>query len=114
MFCLKFFCSLAIFSFIIGSSPHLVSADENQFLIVLKDHKFSPAELKIPAHKKIKIIVENQDPSPEEFESYDLNREKVVSANGKITVFIGPLKPGTYAFFGDFHPDSARGVIIAE
>jgi plastocyanin len=110
----KFFYSLIIVGFVIGSFPHRVAADENPLVIVIKDHKFSPAELRIPANKKVKIIVENQDATPEEFESFELNREKVVSGNGKITVFIGPLKPGTYKYFGDFHQDTAQGTIIAE
>ena len=110
----SFCCSLVIVILAIGICPHLALAQENQFGIVIKDHKFSPVELKVPANKKIKLIIENHDPTPEEFESYDFNREKVVSGNGKITVFIGPLKPGTYKYFGDFHMDSAQGVIIAE
>ena len=90
------------------------SADEEIYAVSIKDHQFSPAELKIPANSKVKIIVENQDQTAEEFESYDLNREKVVTGNGKITIFIGPLKSGTYKYFGEFHKDSAQGVIIVE
>ena len=58
--------------------------------------------------------MENQDPTPEEFESYDLNREKIVKGNAKITLFIGPLPPGVYAYFGEFNPETAQGKIIAE
>jgi Cupredoxin-like domain len=50
----------------------------------------------------------------QEFESYELNREKVVAAKSKITVYVGPLEPGRYPFFGDFHKDSANGVLIAK
>ena len=89
-------------------------AEQKVFLITIKDHKFSPAELTIPARQKIKLLIENQDLTPEEFESYDLNREKVVTAQGKIIVFIGPLKPGVYKYFGDFHQDTAQGIIIAQ
>ena len=86
----------------------------DEYKIVIKDHQFSPEPLVIPADQKIKLIVENQDPTVEEFESYDLNREKVVAGRGKIILFVGPLKSGTYKYFGEFHRDTARGEIIAE
>ena len=89
-------------------------AEDQSYVITIKDHEFSPKELKVPAHQKIKIVVDNQDSTVEEFESYDLNREKLVMGHGKITVFIGPLKPGTYKYFGEFHQATAQGVIIAE
>ncbi len=84
------------------------------FKIVIKDHQFDPPELVVPTQKKIKILVENQDPSAEEFESYDLNREKVIAGNSKATIFIGPLKPGTYKYFGEFNPKTAQGAIVAK
>ena len=89
-------------------------AEEPVYKLVIKDHKFSPEELTLSTNIKVRIIVENQDPTAEEFESYDLNREKVVAANGKITLFVGPLKPGVYKYFGDFHPQTAQGRIVAE
>lgn len=84
------------------------------YVIQIKDHKFSPAELVVPAGVKLKLQIVNLDSSPEEFESYDLNREKVVAGGRKITVFIGPLKPGKYSYFGEFHPETAQGLIIAK
>ena len=83
------------------------------YTIVIKNHQFDPAELTVPAGKKIKLVIDNQDPTPEEFESYDLNREKIVTGNGTISVFIGPLKPGEYKYFGEFHQDTAQGIIKA-
>ena len=93
---------------------HLGLAEEPVTKITIKDHKFSPEALTIPADTKVKILVENLDPTAEEFESYDLRREKVVSANGRIVVFVGPLKAGVYKYFGDFHPQTAQGRIVAE
>ncbi|MCZ6767272.1 MAG: cupredoxin domain-containing protein [bacterium] len=84
------------------------------YVIQIKDHQFSPVRIVVPAGEKIKLRIENLDPTPEEFESHDLNREKIVIGGGKITVYIGPLKPGTYKYFGEFHEDTARGVIIAK
>src|ERR1700759_1415874 len=59
--------------------------------LVIKDHKFDPAELSVPANTKIKLTVENRDTTPEEFESADLNREKVVTGGNSIIVYLGPL-----------------------
>lgn len=83
------------------------------YVIEIQDLHFHPDTLVVPAGKKIKLEIRNNDRTPEEFESYDLNREKVVTGGRSIKVFIGPLKPGTYRFFGDFHQDTAQGVIIA-
>jgi hypothetical protein len=90
------------------------AADPAQFTLVIKNHRFVPAELKVPAGQKIKLVVDNQDPTPEEFESYSLNREKIVAGKSKIIVTVGPLKPGKYEFFGEFNMDTAQGVLIAE
>src|SRR5437868_4105995 len=87
---------------------------EAEARLVIRGHKFEPAELTVPAGKKVKLVIENQDDTAEEFESYELNREKVVAAKGTITVYVGPLQPGRYPFFGDFHKDSAQGVLIAK
>lgn len=84
------------------------------YVIEIKDHKFSPAELVVPAGKKLKLQIVNLDSTPEEFESYDLNREKIVAGGRKIIVFIGPLKPGKYSYFGEFNPETAQGLIIAK
>jgi heme/copper-type cytochrome/quinol oxidase subunit 2 len=89
-------------------------ADEPEFALVIKDHRFEPAELRVPASQKVKLIVHNQDASPEEFESHELNREKVIAPGAKASIYIGPLKPGRYPFIGEFHEKTARGVIIAE
>ena len=89
-------------------------AADPAFKLTLRDHRFEPAELVVPAGQKIKLEVENQDATPEEFESYELNREKVVPAKATVVIFVGPLKPGRYPFFGDFNKDSAKGVLIAK
>jgi plastocyanin len=89
-------------------------AQEATYALVIRDHKFQPAEIEIPAGQKIALTVKNDDPTPEEFESIELRREKVVSGGDQITVYIGPLKAGRYEFFGDFNPTTARGHIIAK
>lgn len=91
-----------------------VAAQGPSYMLEIKDHKFHPTEMEIPAGQKIALIVKNNDATPEEFESTELRREKVVPGGDQITVYIGPLKPGKYEFFGDFNPKTARGQIIAK
>ncbi len=90
------------------------AADPAEFTIVIREHRFEPAELKVPANTKIKLIIKNEDDSAEEFESHELNREKIVAPKSAITVWVGPLEPGEYPFFGEFHMDTALGKLIAE
>jgi len=90
------------------------AAELPEYELLIKDHQFVPPELEIPAGVKVKLLVKNQDVTPEEFESYELNREKIVPGNSEITVYIGPLNPGTYGFFGDFHQDTAQGKLIVK
>ncbi len=89
------------------------SADP-ELAIVIKNHRFEPSEVKVPAGKRVKLIVHNQDSTPEEFESHSLKREKVIPGGAKATILIGPLKPGRYDFFGEYHEKTAKGVVIAE
>jgi hypothetical protein len=81
--------------------------------LTLKDHKFTPSEVNVPANQRFRIEVANQDTTPAEFESSDLRVEKIVVAGGKIAVMAGPLKPGTYGFFDDYNPDTAKGTLLA-
>jgi plastocyanin len=97
---------------LLGAFP--AAADDTDVQLVIRDHKFVPAEITVPARKKIKLVIENQDATAEEFESHELNREKVVPPKGKITIFVGPLEPGRYPFFGEFHKETAKGVLIAK
>jgi hypothetical protein len=97
---------------VLGAWP--AAAEDTDVRLVLREHKFVPAEITVPARKKIKLVIENQDATAEEFESYELNREKVVPPKGRVTIFVGPLEPGRYPFFGDFHKETAKGVLIAK
>jgi hypothetical protein len=95
--------------------PLLASAtDVPGYTLTLKDHRYQPAELHIPAHTRVKVELVNQDPSPEEFESDDFPAEKIVMPNSRISIFIGPFKPGRYRFYGDFHQPTAQGTLVVE
>jgi hypothetical protein len=91
-----------------------VLADKPVFKLEIRNHLFFPEVLVVPANTRIKLLVSNHDPSPEEFESYELNREKVIMGKRNAVIFIGPLLPGEYPFFGEFHPETALGTVIAE
>jgi len=82
--------------------------------LVIKDHRFDPAEVRVPAGTKVRLVVENKDATAEEFESHELNREKVIPGGSKASIFIGPLEPGRYPFFGEFNEATAQGVVVAE
>jgi len=84
------------------------------YTILIQGHRFEPEQLVIPAGQKVKIVIDNQDPTAEEFESYELNREKVIGGGKQVVIYVGPLKPGMYKYFGDFHSKSAQGVIVAQ
>lgn len=82
--------------------------------LVIKDHRFEPAELTVPAGKRVRLTVHNRDKTPEEFESHELNREKLIPGGSSASLYIGPLEPGRYPFFGEFNEATAKGVVIAK
>ncbi|MBS0512453.1 MAG: cupredoxin domain-containing protein [Proteobacteria bacterium] len=94
--------------------PALAVAAPPEVTLTIKDHRFQPEEVRVPAGQKVKLVIQNQDGTPEEFESHELNREKVIPGGATANVFIGPLQPGKYPFFGEFNEKTARGVVIAE
>jgi plastocyanin len=97
---------------LVGLAPGGARADD--LVVTIKDHKFSPAEIKVPANQRIEITVINDDATPEEFESKPMKVEKVIPGKSKGVVRFGPLKPGRYPFVGEFHESTAKGVVIAE
>lgn len=90
------------------------SSSDNVYEVHIKGHTFTPDELHVPAGQKIKLVVHNDDPTPEEFESDDFRREKIIAGNSKATIHVGPLKAGKYHFFGEFNLDKANGYLYAE
>lgn len=109
---LKYIKIIFIFAlWLIGLGSALAAPE---FKMEIKNHLFFPAELTIPADTKVKLRIFNRDDTNEEFESYDLNREKVIMGNSQTVIFVGPLKPGVYEFFGEFYPKTAQGKIYVE
>src|SRR5262249_47937153 len=89
-------------------------ARADDYVLTLKDHLFTPTEIKVPANQRVMITVINDDATPEEFDSSALKVEKVIAGKSKAVVRIGPLKPGTYAFIGEYNEATAKGIVIAE
>ena len=96
------------------STAAVVHADDTEMALVIKNHRFEPTELKVAANQRVKLVVHNQDSTPEEFESHSLNREKLIPGGAKVTIFIGPLKSGRYEFVGEYHADTAKGVVVVD
>lgn len=105
---------LLLLATILLLAPALAQAAELEVQLKISQHRFDPAEVRIPANQKVKLVVQNLDATAEEFESHALNREKVIPGNSKGSVYIGPLSPGRYPFIGEFHEQTAKGVVIAE
>jgi len=85
-----------------------------EYTVVIENHVFVPDRIEMTAGEKHRLTVLNHDATPEEFESYELNREKVVAGNSKIVIFLPALDAGEYPFFGEFNPDTAQGRIVAK
>ena len=102
----------SIFFLLINSFGNTAFAGFVEAELIIKDHKFEPEILELPAGEKIRLTVYNKDSTIEEFESLDLKREKIILGNSKARIILAPLKPGEYKFFGEFHEDTAQGKII--
>lgn len=88
--------------------------DPTNIAVVLRDHRFIPAEIHVPVGKPVILTVTNQDPTMEEFDSAALKIEKVIAGGTYGTIRLRPLGPGRYPFMGEFHPDTAQGTVISE
>ena len=97
---------------LLAANTAVARADD--YVLTIKDHRFSPAEIKVPADQRVAITVINEDATPEEFDSAALKVEKVVAGKSKGVVRIGPLKPGRYPFIGEYNEATAKGIVIAE
>lgn len=90
-----------------------LAAGEPTVVLTLRDHRFTPATVNVPAGQRVQVVVINQDRATEEFDSHDLQVEKMITPGATVRFFIGPLRPGTYDYVGEFHPRTAQGRIVA-
>ena len=82
--------------------------------VTIKDHRFTPSEIHVPAGKPSMLTIRNEDSTPEEFDSAALKVEKVVTGGRSASVRLRPLGAGRYPFVGEYHADTAHGVVISE
>jgi plastocyanin len=109
------FGRFALAALLLGAGCFSLRAeDQAEVRLALRDHKFEPAEAKVAAGVAFVITVTNYDSTPEEFESTSMKVEKIVAPNNEIKVRLRGLKPGRYEFWGEYHDDTARGVLIVE
>jgi hypothetical protein len=100
--------SIAIFSTVFAQEEMPL------YILVIKEHKFTPDTIKVKADRKFRLEVKNDDDGSEEFESSTLHIEKIMGPKKTIKLVLGPLKKGTYPFMGEFHQTTAKGQVIAE
>ena len=103
--------ALALLLFGTAGAP---AEDVLTFRLVAADGRFSPDTIEVPAGKRFRLEITNRNAGPEEFESVELRKELVLAPGVTRIVVFAPLKPGVYPFFGEFHPDTARGRIVAK
>jgi Cupredoxin-like domain len=88
--------------------------EDTVVLMTLKDHKFTPAEIHVKANTPTTVTLKNEDDQTEEFDSAALKIEKIVTGHAAGMMRWRPLRPGRYPFTGEFHSETAQGVVIAE
>ena len=92
----------------------LPAQDLPSFQLVIKAGRFLPDTIEVPANTKFRLLIRNEGPGAEEFESVELRKEKVLAPGASSFLIFQPLKPGSYKFFGEFHPETAQGRIVAK
>lgn len=107
------FIAVSVVSIMAGP-VHAADRDDEYHLVFSQDRQFQPGNLEIPPGKRIRLIVENQSGVPAEFESFELNREKIVVPHGRIIIYLGPLDPGVYNYFNDFDRNTKGTITVNE
>ncbi|HYR95817.1 MAG TPA: cupredoxin domain-containing protein [Candidatus Binatus sp.] len=88
-------------------------AEEMTVPLAVHDGGFEPARIKTASGAKIRLEVTNRTSSAIEFESFELNRERVIQPGQKVAVYLSGLSAGQYEFFDDFHPER-KGMLVVE
>ncbi len=103
-----------LFAILFAFSPTAALCADNVASLTLKDHRFTPTEIHVKANTPTTVTLINNDDQAEEFDSTSLKIEKVVSEHSTGTMRWRPLAPGRYPFMGEFHSETAQGVVVAE
>ena len=105
---------LAAMATVVLAAPLAQAEDLLVYQIVARDGKLTPSTIEVPAGKRFKIEISNESATPIEFESRALKQEKVLAGGAKSSVVINGLKPGTYPFFDEYHPDTSKGQVVVK
>ncbi len=106
----------ALLSVVFGlflTSTATFADDMPTILLVMKDGRLFPETLEVPANTRFRLEVRNEGPGAAEFESLELKKELVLAPGVTRKLVFHPMKPGSYKFFDEFHPDTAQGRIVA-
>ena len=106
--------ALALAASLLWLQTPVLAQDMPTFNLLIRDGRFVPSTLAVPANTKFRLLIKNEGPGAEEFESVELRKEKVLAPGASSFLIFQPLKPGSYKFFGDFHPETAQGQIVAK
>lgn len=88
--------------------------EDNKVSLSLSNHRFTPEEIHVKANTPSTVSLTNNDDQAEEFDSTTLRIEKIVAGHSTGTMRWRPLAPGRYPFMGEFHSETAQGVVVAE
>ncbi len=91
-----------------------IADDLMRIEVTIRDHRFWPSDIHVPAGNPTALVIINTDPTAEEFDSLALKVEKLVPGGGSVTIRLRPLGAGRYPFAGEFHADTAKGAVISE
>lgn len=106
--------SLTALSLLLLALGRPARSEDPTFTLTLKDHRFTPAELTVPANVRLRLSITNQDQTPAEFESDDFKAEKVLPPGREVAFSIGPLKPGTYEFHDEYNEAASKSRLIVK
>jgi plastocyanin len=98
----------------LAASGHARADDLMNIDVSISGHRFTPAEIHVPAGKPVTLTIKNEDATVEEFDSLALKVEKVIVGGRTATLRLRPLGAGRYPFMGEYHSDTAQGVVIAQ
>jgi plastocyanin len=101
-----------VFVLAVAAWPAAALAADAAPTLTIRAQAFQPGSITIPAGKRVKIMVDNKDTLPAEFESSDFSVEQVIPGGTALPVYLPPLKPGSYRFFNDFHPSSIGTLVV--
>lgn len=106
-------CRIAFLALLFGLVP-AHAQEMPTYNLTIKAGRFIPETVEVTANTKFRLLIKNEGPGPEEFESLELRKEKVIAEGVTSFLIFQPLKPGSYSFFGEFHADTAKGRIVAK